>query len=149
MPKVNIELYSQFRENFPLVCSDGVVINKDKVLLVKRSIKPFKGSWTLPGGHIDFGETSQETVIREIKEETNIDVEVVKLIKLYDNPKRDPWGHIISIAYLCVPVHTNSTFIKNEEVEELYWCDINKLPENIGFDHRIIINDAIEILNDI
>jgi len=41
MPKVNFELYSQFRENFPLICSDGVVLNKGKVLLVKRNIKPF------------------------------------------------------------------------------------------------------------
>jgi len=70
---------------------------------------------------------------------------VVNLIKIYDNPKRDPWGHIISIAYLCEPVNTNSLFIENEEVESLYWCDINKLPDNIGFDHRIMINDAIKM----
>ena len=145
MPKVNFELYSQLRENFPLICTDGVILNKGKVLLVKRSIKPFKGFWTIPGGHIDFGETSQESLIREIKEETNIDVEIVKLIKIYDNPKRDPWGHIISIAYLCKPLSSDAIFIENEEVESLYWCDINKLPENIGFDHRTMINDAIQM----
>jgi len=139
------DVYRQLRENFPLICSDGVILNKGKVLLIKRKIKPFKGFWTIPGGHIDFGETSRESVIREIKEETNIDVEVVNLIKIYDNPKRDPWGHIISIAYLCEPVNTNSLFIENEEVESLYWCDINKLPDNIGFDHRIMINDAIKM----
>lgn len=145
MPKVDFELYSQFRENFPLICADGVVLNKDKVLLIKRKIKPFKGFWTIPGGHIDFGETSQESLIREIKEETNIDVEVEQLIKIYDNPKRDPWGHIISIAYLCKPINANTVFEENEEVESLYWCSINALPENIGFDHRIMINDAIRM----
>jgi len=74
-----------------------------------------------------------------------MDVKIINLIKIYDDPKRDPWGHIISIAYLCEFVNTNSTFIKNEEVESLYWCDINNLPENIGFDHRIIIEDAIRM----
>ena len=146
MPKVDIELYSQFRENFPLICSDGVILNNGKVLLIKRKIKPFKGFWTIPGGHIDFGETSQESLIREIKEETNIDVEVVNLIKIYDNPKRDPWGHIISITYLCKPINTNSIFKENEEVQSLYWCDIDKLPKNIGFDHRIMINDGIRMI---
>lgn len=145
MPKVNFELYSQLRENFPLICSDGVVLNKGKVLLIKRSIKPYKGFWTIPGGHIDFGETSQDSLIREIKEETNIDVEIVGLIKIYDDPKRDPWGHIISIAYLCEPIDTNTIFIENEEVESLYWCDINELPENIGFDHRLMIDDGIRM----
>jgi len=145
MPKVNLELYTQFRENFPLICSDGVILNEGKVLLTKRKIKPFIGYWTIPGGHIDFGESSQDSLIREIKEETNIDVKVVKLIKIYDNPKRDPWGHIISIAYLCEPVNTVATFKENDEVESLYWCDINELPDNIGFDHRTIIEDGIRM----
>ena len=145
MPKVNFELYSQFRKNFPLICTDGVILHNEKVLLIKRSIKPFQGYWTIPGGHIDYGESSQEALIREIKEETNIDVEIIRLIKLYDDPKRDPWGHIISIAYLCNPLNIDAEFIENEEVESICWNDINKLPENIGFDHRIMINDAIRI----
>lgn len=52
------------------VCA--VIEKENKVLLVKRNTEPFKGYWTLPGGHIDFGETAKKAVIREIKEETGL-----------------------------------------------------------------------------
>lgn len=50
----------------------GIIENNSKVLLVKRNNEPFKGYWTLPGGHIDFGETAEQAVIREVKEESGL-----------------------------------------------------------------------------
>jgi 8-oxo-dGTP diphosphatase len=54
-----------------------------KILLVKRDTVPFKGYWALPGGRVDPGETAGQTVIREVKEETGLDVKIVRVVGEY------------------------------------------------------------------
>ena len=56
---------------------------EDKILLVKRDTVPFKGYWALPGGRMDPGETVEQTVVRESKEETGLDVQVVRVVGEY------------------------------------------------------------------
>ena len=62
------------------LCVDGVYIKDGKILLVKRGIEPFKGRWHLVGGHVEDNETFREALIREFKEETNLDIEVGKIL---------------------------------------------------------------------
>src|SRR5215217_1289300 len=103
MPNVPFDIYKVLRDNFPLVCTDGVVIQDRKVLLINRKIEPFKGCWTIPGGHVDYGESLEDAVRREVLEETGIDAKIYGLVDIFSDPKRDPWGHIISIVYLLIP----------------------------------------------
>jgi 8-oxo-dGTP diphosphatase len=56
---------------------------EDKVLLIKRNTIPFKGYWAVPGGRMDPGETVEQTIVREVKEETGLDVEIVHKIGEY------------------------------------------------------------------
>jgi len=88
----------------PLVGVGGVVVHESRVLLVQRGTEPLKGRWTIPGGLIDVGETLREAVIREVKEETGLDVEPVELIELLDRIHREDERvryHYVIADYLC------------------------------------------------
>jgi len=123
---------------------DGVVIHERKVLLIKRKYEPFKGAWCLPGGFIRLDERIEEAVIREIKEETGIDVEVKELLGIFDSIRRDPRGRVISIAFLCEP---KTLGLKTSgETEDAGWFTIDELPD-MGFDHKEIIEKAIPHLS--
>lgn len=77
----------------PAVTADCVVMTKEavpKVLLIERGFDPFKGCWALPGGFMNMDETTEQCAIRELKEETDIDVQKVWQIGAYSKVDRDP-----------------------------------------------------------
>src|SRR3990167_11223635 len=146
MPNVPEHIYKILRDNFPLVCTDGIVVDKKHVLLVKRIIEPYKGYWTLPGGHVDYGEELEEAVCREVLEETGISTHVVGIVDIFSKPDRDPWGQIISIAYLLIlqNIENESNSFDLNEVKRTKWFPINDLPQKLGFDHLKMIKKAQE-----
>jgi len=88
----------------PLVGVGGVVVHENRVLLVQRGTEPLKGRWTIPGGLIDVGETLREAVIREVREETGLNVEPLELIELLDRIYREGERvryHYVIADYLC------------------------------------------------
>src|SRR5689334_14709797 len=90
--------------NSPLVGVGGVVVHENRVLLVERGREPLKGQWSIPGGLIDVVERLREAVIREVKEETGLDVEPVELIELLDRIHREDGRvryHYVIADYLC------------------------------------------------
>jgi 8-oxo-dGTP diphosphatase len=68
-------------------------------ILIKRGNDPYKDCWALPGGFVEYGESVETAAIREAKEETSIDVELVDLVNVYSKPDRDPRGHTVTVAY--------------------------------------------------
>jgi 8-oxo-dGTP diphosphatase len=143
MAKIPYELHRKIHKMVPVLCIDGVIFKNEAVLLIKRSIPPFKNHWTLPGGHVMYGETVEQAVLREIKEETGLSIKIEKLVGIYSDPKRDPRGHLITIAYLLKPIKGRIKPDKREANDIRFF---KKLPEKIGFDHRKIIRDAINTL---
>lgn len=86
----------------PSITVDAIILNeKEEILLVKRKNEPFRDHWALPGGFVEYGERVEDATIREVKEETGLEVEIIKLHNVYSDPKRDPRGHTISIVYHC------------------------------------------------
>jgi len=69
---------------YPQVGSAVVVVKNGKILLGKRNKKNMFGKWVLPGGRVEWGETIKETAVREIKEETNLDIEIIKFINHFE-----------------------------------------------------------------
>ena len=129
----------------PLITVDGVVlVDEEGIVLVKRLNEPFKDFWALPGGFVEYGETTEEAVKREVKEETGLEVEVLKLIGVYSDINRDPRGHVVSICYLCRGV---GGFLKASsdagDVAVFHLSELKSL--KLAFDHRKILIDA-EIL---
>ena len=125
----------------PLVAVDGVVVRRGgSVVLVKRKKPPYEGYWALPGGLVEYGETVEEAVVREVKEETGLDVEIKGLVGVYSRPDRDPRGHVISIAFLVVEVGGELRGSRETEVNEFY-----AIPRELAFDHREILRDGLEL----
>jgi len=88
----------------PLMGVGAVVVDRGRVLLVRRGREPMKGHWSLPGGMLELGEPLAAGVVREVKEETGLTVEPVELIELVDRIHRDGRRvryHYVIADYLC------------------------------------------------
>lgn len=82
----------------------AVIVHEGRVLLIQRGREPLKGQWSLPGGMLEVGESLKTAVIREIREETGLDVEVVELVELLDRIHREGDRvryHYVIADYLC------------------------------------------------
>jgi len=133
-------------DNRPWPVTDGIVVSAEgKILLTKRNIEPEKGLWCLPGGHIDYGESPQDAIVREVKEETGLDANITQLIGVYGGAGRDPRRHSISTVF-ALGVN-GGELEENTEVNGFGWFTSDELPENIGFDHRQMIDDYFEKQN--
>jgi 8-oxo-dGTP diphosphatase len=89
---------------FPLVGVGGVVIRRGRVLLVLRARAPLKGRWSIPGGLVELGEELEKAVSRELKEETGLLVEPVKIVAVFDRiqrARRRVRYHFVIVDYLC------------------------------------------------
>lgn len=91
----------------PVAAVGGVVLDGDRVLLVKRAWPPRQGEWSLPGGQLELGESLQDGVRREVREETGLDVTVGPLVEVFDRVHRDDAGrvryHFVIVDFLCAP----------------------------------------------
>lgn len=110
----------------PLVAVGGVIINRNKILLVKRAHPPNKDMWAIPGGKLEYGETLEDAVKREMLEETNLEVKVLNLLSLIQMIKEG--FHYVILDFLCEIVGGNlnpasdaadAKFFSIEEVKNL------------------------------
>ena len=125
----------------PLITVDGIVLVNDKIVLVKRLNEPFKGCWALPGGFVEYGETVEKAVKREIQEETGLKVEIIKLVGVYSDPNRDPRGHVISICFLCKKI--GGSLRASTDAREVSLFDRKQISKlKLAFDHDKMISDA-------
>jgi 8-oxo-dGTP diphosphatase len=90
----------------------GVIIDDGRALLIRRGSEPLLGEWSIPGGTLELGETLEEGVARELREETGVEVRVLELIEVFDRiyvestagehePKKGPRFHYVIVDYLC------------------------------------------------
>lgn len=127
----------------PKLTVDGIIINDDKILLIKRKNDPFKDKWALPGGYVEYGETVENAVVREIHEETNLSVEIKELLGVYSSPDRDPRGHTVTITFI---LNVKGGDIKGgDDAVDAKFFKIQDLPD-LSFDHDKIIEDAVRRL---
>ena len=117
----------------PKVAVVVLVSKNSNLLLVKRAIEPNLGKWSFPSGYVDRGEEVESASIREVKEETNLDIKIRDLIGVYSGK-----GPVILV------VHSATEFlgtpIPKDEVSEIRWFPINDLPD-LPFPHD---NDIME-----
>ena len=88
----------------PLVGVGGVVIHRNRVLLIRRGAEPLKGEWSIPGGMLELGEELARGAQRELKEETGLDVEPVEILAVFDRITRTKERvryHYVIIDFVC------------------------------------------------
>jgi 8-oxo-dGTP diphosphatase len=129
---------------------DAVVFGYDpsdglSVILIKRKIQPFQGMWALPGGFVLEGESLEQAVERELKEETGIEVNYLEQLYTFGDPNRDPRSQIVTVAYYGLIRRSNFELYAATDAEEAHWFNINDLP-NLAFDHQKILEYAIQRL---
>ncbi len=133
-PKCKNEI-GVYRNPIPTV--DIIIeIESKGVVLIKRKNPPY--GWAIPGGFVDYGESLEEAAVREAKEETNLNVKLVKQFHTYSNPKRDPRHHSISTVYIA---KTKGKPKAKDDALKIGIFNESNLPDEIAFDHRSILND--------
>jgi len=125
---------------------DTIITQSNSVVLIRRKNPPFKGSWALPGGFVEYGETVELAAIRETKEETGLDIELDGIVGVYSDPHRDPRGHIISICFLGYKI--GGKLIADTDAADVKCFGVDEVSRiEMAFDHHIILEDAFKLLN--
>lgn len=132
-----IEIYRN-----PLPTVDIIIeIESKGIVLIKRKNPPY--GWAIPGGFVDYGESLEEAAIREAKEETNLDVELIRQFHTYSDPKRDKRHHSISTIYIA---KANGIPEAKDDALEIGIFNESNLPDELAFDHRLILTDYFKRL---
>jgi ADP-ribose pyrophosphatase YjhB (NUDIX family) len=115
----------------PIVGVGGIVLDADRVLLVKRGREPLKGIWSIPGGKLELGETLRDGVRRELHEEVGLDVEVLDMVEVFERITADSEGrtayHFVLIDFLCESAAGVARAA--DDVAEVAWVDRNRVSE--------------------
>jgi 8-oxo-dGTP diphosphatase len=118
----------------------------DKILLIKRRTVPFSGYWAVPGGRVECGETVEQTIVREVKEETGLDVAVVtKIGEYHEQGVQDGVDYDYYPACFLVNVVGGEIKKQESEIEEIKLFSLNEIPETLGFEHALMIKDYIDM----
>ena len=134
----------------PMVTVDAIVFafsdNRVKLLLVNRKNEPFKGKWALPGGFVDIDEELADAVVRELAEETGLVNVTLEQMHTFGGVGRDPRGRQVTIAFMGIAKNGLNKIKAGDDAAKAHWFDIDKLPENMAFDHNEVAEFAIRKL---
>jgi ADP-ribose pyrophosphatase YjhB (NUDIX family) len=141
----------------PGLAVDCIILLDGKVLLIHRRNPPH--GWALPGGFVDYGETVEDAVRREMKEETGLDLEDLRQFRVYSDPARDPRGHVVSVVFAARGKGKPEAGDDADRYRLVDLADVPKLqdlghdpnsPEELGhvpclvFDHAKILLDFVQ-----
>ncbi len=120
----------------PIPTVDIIIEYKGGIILIKRKNPP--EGWALPGGFVDYGESLETAAFREAKEETGLNINLIRQFHTYSDPKRDSRHHTITTVYIA---KAKGIAIAGDDAEQIGAFKRGVFPEEIAFDHREILND--------
>ena len=132
------------RPKTPLLAVDVITRLTDhnnQILLIERKNPPH--GWALPGGFVDVGERLEQAAVREAKEETGLDVQLVTLLGIYSDPQRDPRGHTVTPVYIA---DAPGDPVAADDAQNVQIIDANEIAFQLAFDHALIIQDYCQFL---
>lgn len=106
------------------------------IVLIERKNPPF--GWAIPGGFVDYGESVETAAIREAKEETGLDIELIEQFYVYSDPSRDPRQHTLSVVFLATAIGQPQAA---DDAKHLELFEPWRIPQNLCFDHDRILKD--------
>ncbi|UII23166.1 NUDIX hydrolase [Fulvivirga ligni] len=145
MNSLNTTVYpSSYECTITVDCSVfGFQDNELKLLLVKRSIEPYKDHWLLPGGIMGEGQTVEEAVNRVLFNLTGIHGIHQEQVGCYSAVDRHPVKRAVTVNFYALIKPENHPAIPNDYVSDVQWFSLNNLPQKLGFDHEILAKDAL------
>jgi len=138
----------------PALTVDGVILQRlpqglqgeeFSVLLVERGREPFRGSYALPGGFVDYDEDIDDAVSREIAEETGLTGLPFRQFRTFGQPGRDPRGHTVSVVYVAVILGEAPPVAAGDDAASAAWFPVSRLPD-LAFDHAQILARVLATL---
>lgn len=125
----------------PLLTVDTVIEMVDRpgrpIVLIERKYPPY--GWALPGGFVDIGEQLERAAVREAREETALQVQLMALLGCYSDPRRDARGHTVSAVYVATATGQPQA---RDDARDLMICDPTRCPK-LAFDHATIVADYL------
>jgi ADP-ribose pyrophosphatase YjhB (NUDIX family) len=120
----------------PVVTVDAIIEVEGGIVLIQRKNPPH--GWAIPGGFVDYGETLENAVVREMKEETGLDINITRQFHTYSAPDRDPRRHTITTVFIAT---ASGTPVAGDDAEDAGVFTRETLPYDMAFDHREILED--------
>tara|TARA_B100000470_G_C19733946_1_gene365875 strand:- start:401 stop:865 length:465 start_codon:yes stop_codon:yes gene_type:complete len=112
----------------PKLAVAGIIVKNDQILLIKRGVQPQIGKWAFPSGYVNRYETPEDALLREVKEETGLDVQINKLIGVYSTK-----GNPVVLAVYSVHLK-NYKARAGSDATDVNWFKFNQLPK-LAFEH--------------
>jgi 8-oxo-dGTP diphosphatase len=115
----------------PFLGVGAIVVQDGRVLLARRANPPLQGEWSIPGGLVETGETAAEATVREVREETGLEVRALRLVEVFERIVRDSAGrveyHFVLLDYLCEVLSGEAA--AGDDVTELRWVAAGELEQ--------------------
>ena len=133
----------------PAVTTDCVVFSVDdhklKILLIERGHEPYKGFWAFPGGFLNMDENAEQGALRELREETGLELQNIKELGTFSEVDRDPRGRVISIAFYALD---RKLEVKgDDDAAQARWFALDEVPR-LAFDHDLMLKKALQKLKE-
>lgn len=141
---------AQGEHRYPAVTVDVVIFTLERgalhILLVQRKYGPFEGCWAIPGGFVRPDEPLDAAARRELAEETGVRDVYLEQLYTFGEPRRDPRGRVISVAYIALVRAERQHLAAAEDAAAVHWFPVKSLPQPLAFDHDQIVGYAIDRL---
>ena len=111
-------------------------VGREGIVLIERKNPPY--GWALPGGFVNYGESLEMAAVREAKEETSLDIELVRQFHTYSDPRRDPRGHTITTVFIA---KASGEPLAGDDAQTIGVFTRDEVRFPLAFDHREILDD--------
>ncbi len=125
----------------PFVTVDMIIELPQGMVVIERRNPPY--GWALPGGFVDMGESLEDAARREAKEETNLDLEDLRQMHTYSDPKRDPRFHTVSTVFIAKGVGVPQSGDDAKNLKVVPYEDLLKI--DYAFDHKQVVADYLKL----
>ena len=122
-----------------------IINDRNELLLQKRAVPAEKGYWCIPGGRLEMFETLEHAVVREAKEETDLDIKIIRLMGICDHIIKNENAHWVATSYLCKIEKGIPKIMEPEKASDMKWFNLNELPEKLTITTKKALEDYKKI----